>query len=177
MKALRKIVIAVLIVPVLLLLVSFLLPSKYRVERSLMVRGTPEAVFTNINTLKHWPEWTAWTTSKYPDMQISFSGPESGVGATYAWDGKSTGHGMLKLLRSEPQKGVGYELQFDHGRYVSQGGIDIEKAGEGLRVLWFNEGNLGWNPVSRYFGLLMDRMIGPDFEEGLRNLQKRAEGK
>jgi hypothetical protein len=60
---------------------------------------------------------------------------------------------------------------------VSQGGIEFEKSGDGLRIVWFNEGDLGWNPVSRYFGLLMDRMMGPDFEEGLTKLQKRAEGK
>lgn len=177
MKPLRKIILAILVIPVLLLLVSFFLPSRYRVERQATMKATPEAVFTNVNTLKHWPEWTAWTTTKYPDMKTSFAGPESGVGAAYTWDGKSTGHGTLKLTRSEPPRVVGYDLAFDHGKYLSRGAVEIEPASDGVKVTWFNEGELGWNPVSRYFGLLMDRMMGPDFEEGLRNLQKRAEGK
>jgi hypothetical protein len=31
--------------------------------------------------------------------------------------------------------------------------------------------------MDRYFSLLMDKMTGPDFEEGLRNLKQKVEGK
>jgi len=34
---------------------------------------------------------------------------------------------------------------------------------------------MGAGPVGRYFGLVMDRMVGPDFDEGLANLKKLAE--
>jgi len=34
---------------------------------------------------------------------------------------------------------------------------------------------MGGSPVNRYFGLLMDRMVGPDFEGGLTNLKALAE--
>ena len=110
-------------------------------------------------------------------MQISFAGPESGAGATYTWNGKSSGHGTLKITRAEPDKGVGYELDFENGKYVSTGAISLVDSGGLVTVTWSNEGNLGWNPVSRYFGLLMDRMMGPDFEEGLRNLKRGLEAK
>jgi hypothetical protein len=177
MKPLKKILLIVLSIPIVLLLVSLFLPSKYRVERTTMINAKPDAIFALINTPKQWPEWTAWTVAKYPDMKISFSGPESGVGATYTWEGKSSGHGTLKLTRSEPDKLVGYDLEFEHGKYLSKGDFVLEPAGESVKVTWSNEGNLGWNPVSRYFGLLMDKMMGPDFEEGLSNLQKKAEAK
>src|SRR5262245_24631613 len=177
MKALKTIVLIVLLVPIALLLVSLFLPSRYRVERSLAIQATPGAIFTRVNTLKSWPEWTAWTTARYPDMQISFAGPESGAGATYSWNGKSSGHGTLKITRAEPDKGIGYELDFENGKYVSTGAISLVDSGGLVTVTWSNEGNLGWNPVSRYFGLLMDRMMGPDFEEGLRNLKRGLEAK
>jgi hypothetical protein len=177
MKPFKKILLIILSIPVLLLLVSLLLPSKYRVERTTVINAKPDAIFARINTPKQWPEWTAWTVAKYPDMKMTFSGPESGVGATYAWEGKSSGHGTLRLTRSEPDKLVGYDLEFEHGKYLSKGDFVLEPVGESVKVTWSNEGNLGWNPVSRYFGLLMDKMMGPDFEEGLRNLQKKAEAK
>ncbi len=47
--------------------------------------------------------------------------------------------------------------------------------GSGTRVTWTNEGDMGANPVNRYFGLMMDRMVGPDFEAGLKNLKALAE--
>jgi len=177
MKLLKRILLVVLLIPILLVLVSLFLPSKYRVERSVTMRARPETVFPHINTLKHWPEWTAWTVAKYPDMKVSFAGPETGVGATYRWDGKSTGQGTLKLTRSDVNKSIGYDLDFENGKYVSTGAIVLEPAGDSVRIIWSNEGQLGWNPVSRVFGLFMDKMMGPDFEEGLRNLQQKVEVK
>ena len=177
MQAFKKVILAVLLIPVVVLIVSLFLPSSYRVERSLEMQARPEALFAQVSALKKWTNWTAWTAAKYPDMEVSFSGPESGVGATYTWDGKSTGHGVLKLTRAEPARGIGYDLAFDHGKYVSRGAIEYVPAGDGLKVTWSNEGDLGWNPISRIFGLLMDKMMGPDFEEGLRNLKQRLEAK
>jgi hypothetical protein len=37
------------------------------------------------------------------------------------------------------------------------------------------EGDLGRNPLNRWFGLFMDRMMGPDFDAGLANLKKIGE--
>ena len=177
MKFLKKVVLAVLLIPMVLVVVSLFLPSTYRVERRVMINARADTVFPHINSLKQWPEWTAWTVAKYPDMKTSFAGPDAGVGASYSWEGKSSGRGTLKLTRSDPDKGIGYELDFENGKYVSRGAIALEPTGESVNVTWSNEGDLGWNPVSRFFGLFMDAMMGPDFEEGLRHLQRKVEAK
>jgi hypothetical protein len=183
MRALKKIILAVLLIPIVLVIVSLFLPSKYRVERRVTISAKPGAVFPYINTLKRWPEWTAWTVANYPGMKIGFdyfAGPEAGVGASYIWEDKSTKHtgpGTLKITSSKPDKGISYDLDFENRTYVSKGVITLEPSGEAVTVIWSNEGNLGWNPVSRFFGLFMDKMMGPDFEEELRNLQKRVEAK
>ncbi|HYV31988.1 MAG TPA: SRPBCC family protein [Candidatus Binatia bacterium] len=177
MKTLKTVVLVVLLIPIVLLLASLFLPSRYRVERSTLIRARPEAIFTCVNIPKKWPEWTAWTPTKYPDMQMAFTGPDAGAGATYTWAGKTSGQGTLKITRSDPDKGIAYALDFEHGKYLSDGGILLEPSGDSVKVTWFNQGDLGWNPVSRYFGLLMDKMMGPDFEEGLENLRRKAESK
>ena len=177
MKPLKKIVLALMVIPMALILISLFLPSHYRVERTVVMRAKPDAVYAQVSALKNWPEWTAWTVSKYPDMKCSFAGPESGVGAIYSWEGKSSGSGKLKITRAEPGQRVDYDLDFENGKYLSTGAIIIEPENGAVKVTWFNEGSLGWNPVSRFFGLLMDRMMGPDFEEGLRKLQQRVEAK
>jgi len=172
---LKKVILVVLLIPIVLVLVSLALPSSYKVERTLVIKAKPETVFTLVNTLKQWPEWSAWTVARYPDMQITYSGPEAGVGATYSWSGKSSGDGSLKIASSDPQTGITYDLDFEHGKYVSKGVLSLRPVEEAVEVKWTNQGELGWNPVSRYFGLLMDRMMGPDMETGLRNLQRRVE--
>ena len=66
MKVLKKVVLLVLLIPIALVVVSLFLPSTYRVERRVTMNAKPGAVFPHINSLKQWPEWTAWTAAKYP---------------------------------------------------------------------------------------------------------------
>jgi hypothetical protein len=160
---------------VLLLIIGFFLPGSYHVERTTTVKAKPEAVFPWLNNFKKWPEWTAWNVHRYPDMRISYEGPESGVGATYLWEGKTSGQGTMKITKSEPGKGISYDLDFERGKYVSKGSITLEQTGNLVAIRWINEGDLGKNPVNRWFGLFMDNMMGPDFAKGLDNLRRSVE--
>ena len=158
-----------------LLVVSFFLPASYRVERRVTMRGRTDAIFEYLNNLQHWPTWTAWTVARYPDMQTTFSGPQRGVGAVSGWTGKSVGVGSLKLTHSDPQRGIEYDLDFDNGKILSHGTITMAASDDSVTVTWANSGQLGRNPISRYFGLLMDRMMGPDFQKGLETLKSKIE--
>ena len=175
MRLLKTVVLVFLALPVLLLLVSFFLPSRYRVVRSAPMRAPADAIFGQVNSLKHWPAWTAWTQSRFPDMQMSFGGPEAGVGATYTWTGRSSGQGTLTITRSVPDKGIEYDLAFENGKFKSRGAITIEPAGDQFNVTWSSDGELGSNPIARYFGWMMDRRMGSDFELGLANLKRKVE--
>lgn len=177
MKVFKKVLLVLVALVAVFLVVGFFLPGSYRVERHIVIRAKADPVFTKVNTLKHWPEWTAWTVARFPDMKLNFSGPEAGGGAVYSWTGKTSGDGTLKLTRSEPGKLIAYDLDFEHGKYLSKGEITFLPEGEAVLVRWTNSGDLGANPVNRWFGLLMDKMMGPDLQTGLDNLKKQAEGK
>ena len=68
-----------------------------------------------------------------------------------------------------------YTLHFPEFGMRSTGQLTLEPAGNATRVTWSNEGDVGANPVNRYFALMTDRMVGPDFEGGLANLKSLAE--
>ena len=160
---------------VTLLAVSLILPAQYRVERRVVISAKAKEIFPLVNTLKKWPIWTAWTKEKDPSMTIGFEGPEEGVGAIYRWTGDKMGVGMLTITRSDPARGIWYDLDFENGKYLSKGGITFEGTGDRTEVIWHNGGELGRSPINRYFGLFMDRLTGPDFEEGLGNLKRIVE--
>jgi hypothetical protein len=44
-------------------------------------------------------------------------------------------------------------------------------------VTWAFDTDFGYNLVGRYFGLMLPRSIGADYEKGLANLKDLAEGK
>ena len=54
-----------------------------------------------------------------------------------------------------------------------QGRIEFDSETDSVtNVKWVMEGDMGNNPIKKYFGLMMDKMMGPDFENGLKNLAK-----
>jgi len=177
MKILKTILIAVGLLLLVLILASQFLPSKYHVERSVVIAAKAEAIYPWINNLKKWPEWSAWTTAKDPTLVYSYEGPEEGVGAISKWDAKKMGEGSMKVTASEPGKLVKFDLSFDHGKYLSTGTFTFEPDSGGTKVTWSMDGNVSRNPMDRFFSLMMDSMVGKDFEEGLGNLKKKAEGK
>ena len=173
MKILKWIGMGIAAVVLLLVVVAFCLPRKFHVERSIAIDAPPEAIHAVVTRLREWPTWTAWTAERYPDMKIAFAGPEEGVGAKQSWEGKSSGRGSIEITKSSPEEGVDYDFAFDGN--PSTGGISFFPGPDTTLVTWYADGDLGRNPVARYFGLLMDRFMGPDFETGLRNLKKKAE--
>ncbi|WP_137937512.1 SRPBCC family protein [Chitinivorax sp. B] len=159
---------------VLLLLGSMLIPSQYHVQRSLEINAPAERVFSLLNAPKEWKHWTVWN-QRDPAMLITYTGPESGVGAKWAWISRTEGNGEMTFTQSEPSKLVAYELVFPDFGSSSKGQLKLERTGTGTKVIWTNDGDVGSNPLMRYLVLVMDSLIGPDFEQGLTNLKKRAE--
>lgn len=177
MKTLKKVLLILGVVILALAVVAQFLPSKYHVERSVIMAAKPEVIHPWLNNLKKWPEWSPWTVAKDPTIVYAYEGPEEGVGAISKWDAKDMGEGSMKLTESDPAKGLKFDLSFEHGKYLSTGTFTFESADTGTKVTWGMDGKVSRNPLDRFFSLFMDKFIGPDFEEGLANLKKKAEGK
>ena len=158
-----------------LLLAGWLLPSRQRIERSIILNGKPEAVFALTATLKRWPDWTAWTTNRFPDLTLRFAGPDTGPGATMMAAGKSSGDGTVKITAADPGSGLAYTLDFNHGTQMFTGSIRHGNAPGGLHVTWTLEADLGMNPLKRWGGLAMGSLMGGDMEQGLANLKRQVE--
>ena len=174
MKTVIKILSGVAVLALLAVVVAFFLPKSYRVERATVVQARPDAVFAHIGDLRAWRNWSAWH-ERDPGMKVSFSERSSGVGAWSAWESKTEGNGKMTFTAHEPPKRVVYTLEFPDMHMVSTGSMELRPEGQGVRVVWVTEGELGMNPVNRWFGVFLDKMIGPDFESGLAKLKKLAE--
>lgn len=173
MKTALKLVGYLIGLVMLFLLAGFLLPSGYSAQRSVTINAPVEKVYPLVANVKAWKQWTVWN-QRDPNMQLSYSGPDSGVGAKWAWKSKSEGNGAMEFTAAEPNKRIAYALQME-GMTPAPGDIKFEPAGNGTKVTWYMSGDAGMNPMMRWFGYFMDRLVGPDFEAGLANLKKIAE--
>ncbi len=169
MKWLRRILGLLLLLVILFLAVGFVLPARYHVEREVVIGAPVTEVHALVGDLEEWDRWTPWKEAD-PTIVVTIGEHSTGVGAHQSWTGKS-GDGELTFRSVDPAWGVEYDLDFDHGRYRTKGALRYETVENGTRVTWSMDGEMGSNPVERWFGVLMDWMVGPDFERGLDRLK------
>jgi hypothetical protein len=175
MKIVNKIGLSLLVLIGLLLIIGFFLPAKIHVERSIVINGPSEVIFNQINTLKNWEKWSPWQGID-PAIKITYTGPESGPGASYKWESKhpDVGDGVLTIISSIPGDTICTTMDFmEQGKAF--GGYKFVKTEGGVKLTWSMLMDMGMNPVGRYFGLVMDKMVGPDFEKGLKNIKAISE--
>ena len=174
MKWLKRVILAVVAIIGVLLVVGFLLPSGFKVQRSMQIAASPAKIYPLIADPRQWKNWSVWN-QRDPAMQITYSGPDAGTGAKWSWQSKTEGSGTMEFTSATPNDGLKYVLTFPDFGMASRGEMRLVPEGAGTRVTWTNEGDMGASPVNRYFGLMMDSMVGPDFEGGLKNLKALAE--
>jgi len=87
-------------------------PDRFHVERSATIDAPSATIFPYINDFHRWPAWSPWEKID-PQLQRSYDGPSSGVGAGYQWTGNSQiGEGSMKIIESTPDRRVGIALEF-----------------------------------------------------------------
>jgi hypothetical protein len=172
---LKRIALILLVVIVAILILAATRPDTFRVERTTTIAAPPEKVAALIDDFHRWPSWSPWEKLD-PAMKRTFSGPEKGVGATYAWEGnRKAGAGQMKIT-SETPAAIGLQLDFIKP-FASSCKVDfaLQPEGQGTKVTWVMSGPMAYVSKVMCLFVSMDKMIGKDFEAGLANLKAAAE--
>ena len=176
MRIIKFLLIVVALLALILVSGGYLVSPKFTVSRSVLVQAPVEKVYPLVADPKAWAGWSVWNR-RDPAMQMSYSGPPSGAGAGWAWKSKSEGNGRMVFTAAQPNSQVDFDLFFDDFGTVSRGSLLFEPAPTSTRVTWVMNGDMGSNPLLRWFALFGDKMVGSDFEAGLVNLKQLAEKK
>ena len=151
-------------------------PDTFSVERSATINVPPARLFGIISDLGSFDSWSPWARLD-PGMTKSFTGPASGVGAAYAWEGNGkVGAGRMEIIELVANHHLRMKLQFFRPFKANNETLyTLAPVEGGTRITWAMTGPL--NLMARVMHLLMnmDRMVGGQFEEGLANLKRVAE--
>lgn len=151
-------------------------PDTFAVERRLTITAPPERVFAQINDFHAWEAWSPWAKLD-PAMKATYGGAPSGVGAVYDWSGNSdVGSGRMTIKSSTPPSEVTIALDFlspieSHNVTTFM----LTPVDGGTDVLWTMKGNADYMTKLMTTFASMDKMVGPDFERGLRQLRAVVE--
>jgi uncharacterized protein YndB with AHSA1/START domain len=152
-------------------------PDSFRVARSVVIAAPAERIFPLLDDFHRWTAWSPYEGID-PTLQRKYSGVERGVGAIYEWSGNGkAGKGRMEIVGEQPPGKLVIKLDFEkpfEGHNVAE--FTIRPSGSGHEVVWAMGGPSPF--MSKLMGLFMnlDRLIGKDFELGLANLKRVAEG-
>ncbi len=176
MKIIKASLIVLTAILGIILLVALFLPSGFTVERSIEINAPADSVFALVENVEALVKWNPWSRLD-PAAENTLSDSLIGEGAYWYWNGEVIGKGSMTISSVEMNKRIDYILRFDEPKMNPSDIIFyFEPTSMGTRVRWINRGELNY-PIGRYFGLLMDGMLGGDFEKGLHNLKQIAENR
>ncbi len=175
MKILQGLFFLLLGLVVLFFVTALLLPQAAHVERSMTTTASPATVYGLVDGFKRFNEWSPWAGLD-PATKYTYSGPETGVGARMEWASANpdVGNGSQEVIDVEPGQRVTSKLDFGMDNPTTST-ISLVPEGTGTRVTWTLDTDFSGSLMGRYFGLALDRMVGPDYEKGLAQLKVVAE--
>lgn len=176
MKALKWLVIVIVVLIVGAIGVGFVLPDTASLQRSIVVNAKPRTVFTVLNGFRQFNKWSPWM--KYdPNAKITIEGPEFGVGAKQSWAGDeaSVGSGSQEIVTSVPFERIEMKLVFAGFDSDNLATYTLKPLGEGTEIVWGYQTHAKGDLLGRYFNLMLDRMLGKDYENGLASLKAFVE--
>ena len=147
----------------------------FHVERSTVINAPAEAIFPHIDDFRAWEVWSPYEKMD-SNLAKTYSGSARGKGATYAWVGKKAGSGSMEIIQSTPSSKIVIKLDFTKPMTAhNTAEFTLEPHGSGTKVTWAMHGPN--TLMSKVMGLFfsMDKLVGPQFDEGLASLKRLTE--
>jgi uncharacterized protein YndB with AHSA1/START domain len=151
-------------------------PDVFRVQRSATIAAPADKIFPHLNDYQRWPAWSPYE-KKDPAMKRTFSGPATGPGAIYEWDGdKNVGMGRIEITEVSPNARLVFNLDMlKPFKAHNKGELTLEPRGNATVVTWAMYGRTPYLAKIMHVFCNMDRMVGGDFEKGLADLKTISE--
>lgn len=151
-------------------------PTAYRVERTVDIAASPDAVYRRLEDLHQWQHWSPW---RDVDQRVkrTYEGPRRGVGASYTWQGEGAlGKGKVTIAEADQPHAIVYRVEFiSPWTATVRNSFSISKREGGSTVQWTIAGERHF--WSKLFGFFTDpeTPIGADMERGLSALKALLE--
>lgn len=157
-------------------IIGLFIPSSVKISRGVIINADSSLLYKELSDVKNWNQWLPWITSDSGAI-VQLSAVTNQPGSFFRWQGvkyKSAGTITIKEINQD-------EILLLHqikDMNDAMGGFRVRRTGansEVTEVLWYMEYKLRWYPWERFYGIFLDRIIGPTFDKGLEQLKNYAE--
>jgi uncharacterized protein YndB with AHSA1/START domain len=170
----KKVIFWLLLTGVIIGSVNIMVPSEYKISKSLIINAPSERVFSYISNLKNWEQWSP-LNQRDGSLKNTYLGPSDGIGAVMNWTSDNSGRGSLIVTELSQNQQVSYFQKVIDTGEVAKGELKLNAEGDQTSVVWEVRGQ---NTFLGKFVWMFSRMsskLDQDFELGLVTLKKLAE--
>ncbi|MDG2455294.1 MAG: SRPBCC family protein [Bacteroidia bacterium] len=172
MKILKGFIYFVLIMVASALLAAVFAPAQKTVSRHIEINASQKIVFNQIANFENWKNWDAWFTKDTLQIRTYYGTINDKVyGYTWSSENKDVGAGKLEMNAVTGMDQLSYTFYFEDR--PNKGSFSLRVLADKTKVVWQMYSDLDYPfKILNYF---IDPMVGPDFEEGLKNLKTVSE--
>lgn len=170
MKALKYILLLLLILFIGLSIFIAVQPNSFEVTRTRNIKAPQEVLYNKIIDFETWKDWSSWIEVD-PKMKITIPEKHEGVGGSYSWEDKD-GVGTMTTVAANPYNSITQEMQIaEFPKSDVSWKLEAKEDGS-TDVTWDISGKnlpFAFKLVSTLMGG-MEKLIGPHYERSLEKL-------
>ncbi len=173
MRAIKFILISLILLIVLASIAAAIMPKQYSLTRDIIIDRPLNIVKEQTVDFRNFQVWSPWSELD-SNMQVTFSGEPMQIGASYTWSGnEQAGTGMQEITAiSENRVDIGLHFK-EPFESEAKTYFEFEEQNGQTKVVWGMNGSMPW-PIN-LLNFFMKNSIGNDYSKGLNTLKQRCE--
>ncbi|CAG5005231.1 hypothetical protein DYBT9275_03543 [Dyadobacter sp. CECT 9275] len=173
----KKVFYAIFALIAIILIAAFLMPKEYGVEKEIVINKARPEVFNFLKSLENQEKWSVWAKLD-PAMKKEYKGNPGTVGSVYRWEGNDqVGVGEQEIKKIIEGERIDTELRFIKPIESTSDAYLITESRDSTQTLvkWGFKGSMPipMNIMIPFLGI--EKSVGEDFENGLKNLKTLLE--
>ena len=151
-------------------------PDAFHVERSAIIAAPADVIYAQVGDFHNWNAWSPWDALD-PSMKKVYEGENNRPGASYFWEGNDkVGSGRMTIVDANPPSQLSIKLEFiKPWPGTNDTRFAFTPDGDKTKVTWSMSGKANFMMKAMTVFMNMDKMVGGDFERGLKKLGEVAE--
>jgi len=173
MKFLKPFIFFLLAVLVVTAILSMLMPTKQKIERSVTINAPAAVIYQQLIKLENFNKYSVWSQQD-STIKYTLTGTDGTVGAGTSWTGdpEISGDGKIEIVSLEENKTIRHKLSFTKPKKGTAESAFTLKETNGVTTVTWNfdlATPRPWNIFNLFYSL--DKKMGTDFEESLATLK------
>ncbi|MDT0678048.1 SRPBCC family protein [Autumnicola musiva] len=147
--------------------------KEYDLSRTVVINRPREEVYSFVRQLRRQPYWMPWF-KRDTDASLKYKETDGKIGSSFYWRGNGkVGEGIQKIVKIKQGKVMETKLLFikpfklNALTYIGVKDVEPEKT----KMVWGVRGHIPFPLTIISIFYSVDKLLGKDFEEGLKNLK------